>query len=119
MSQVQVYGLPQSNFVWAVRIALAEKGVRHENVPVMSHTPEVVALHPLGKIPVLRHGDVTIPESRAIIDYVDHTFGGPSLVPADQSGGVARCDLDLDRRDVDGTVVHPPISVRLYGPRHG
>lgn len=83
MSDVQVIGLPQSNFVWAVRIALAEKGVAHENIPAPPHSPEVTAVHPLGKIPVLRHGDVALGESRAIIDYVDAMFDGPRLVPTD------------------------------------
>lgn len=83
MSDVQIMGLPQSNFVWATRIALAEKGVAHENVPAPPHSPEVLAIHPLGKIPVLRHGSVAFGESRAIIDYVDRTFDGPALVPAD------------------------------------
>lgn len=81
MSDVQILGLPQSNFVWATRIALAEKGVAHENVPAPPHSPEVAAVHPLGKIPVLRHGPVALGESRAIIDYVDRTFDGPPLVP--------------------------------------
>lgn len=83
MPDVQVIGLPQSNFVWAVRIALAEKGVAHENIPAPPHSPEVTAVHPLGKIPVLRHGDVALGESRAIIDYVDAMFDGPLLVPAE------------------------------------
>lgn len=83
MADVQILGLPQSNFVWATRIALAEKGVAHENVPVAPHSPEVLIVHPLGKIPVLRHGLVALGESRAIIDYVHGAFDGPPLVPTD------------------------------------
>ena len=83
MQDVQVIGLPQSNFVWAVRIALAEKGVMHENIPAAPHSPEVTDIHPLGKIPVLRHGDVAFGESRAIIDYIDAMFDGPRLVPTE------------------------------------
>lgn len=82
MSNIQVLGLPQSNFVWAVRIALAEKGVAYELVPAPPHSPQVTALHPLGKIPVLRHGETTVCESRAIIDYIDEAFDGPPLVPS-------------------------------------
>ncbi len=83
MPDVQVIGLPQSNFVWAVRIALAEKGIAHENIPAPPHSSDVTAMHPLGKIPVLRHGDVVLGESRAIIDYADEIFEGPRLVPAE------------------------------------
>jgi len=88
MSDVQVIGAPQSNFVWAVRIALAEKGVAHDNVAVMPHAPET-APHPLGKVPILVHGERRISESRAIIDYVDRTFGGPALVPQDETSRLA------------------------------
>ncbi len=83
MPAVQVIGLPQSNYVWAVRIALAEKGIEHENIPAPPHSPEVTAIHPLGKIPVLKHGKVAVGESRAIIDYLDAAFDGPRLVSAD------------------------------------
>ena len=83
MADVQIIGLPKSNFVWAVRIALAEKGVAHDSVPTPPHSPEVAAVHPFGKVPVLRHGDITFGESRAIVDYIDGVFPGPPLVPAE------------------------------------
>ena len=83
MAELQIIGGPQSNFVWTTRIVCAEKGVPYQHVAVMPHTPEVDAIHPFGKIPVMRHGDVTLCESRAIISYIDRTFEGPSLLPRD------------------------------------
>ncbi len=83
MAELQIIGGPQSNFVWTTRIVCAEKGVPYQHVPVLPHTPEVDAIHPFGKIPVMRHGDVTLCESRAIISYIDRTFDGPSLMPRD------------------------------------
>jgi glutathione S-transferase len=88
MLDVHVIGLPQSNFVWAVRIALSEKGVAHEVISAPPHSPEVTSLHPLGKIPVLRHGNLVVCESRAIIDYIDAMFDGPRLVPTDLRGRI-------------------------------
>jgi glutathione S-transferase len=41
-----------------------------------------VAIHPLGKIPAMRHGDVTLCESRAICGYIDRMFDGPPLATA-------------------------------------
>jgi glutathione S-transferase len=83
MAELQIIGGPQSNFVWATRIVCAEKGVPYRHVTALPHTPEVDAIHPFGKIPVMRHGDVTLCESRAIICYIDRSFDGPSLMPRD------------------------------------
>jgi glutathione S-transferase len=83
MAELEIIGGPQSNFVWAVCTALAEKGVPYKLTAVMPHTAEVDCIHPLGKIPVMRHGDFTLCESRAIIGYVDSVFAGPKLFPAD------------------------------------
>jgi glutathione S-transferase len=49
----------------------------------MPHTPEVKAIHPLGKIPVMRDGDVELCESRAIITYLDLKFPGLRLTSSD------------------------------------
>ena len=81
MPELQIIGAPQSNYVCVVRIACLEKGVPYTLVPVTPHTPEVDAIHPFGKIPVMRHGDVTLSESRAICFYIDHAFEGPPLAP--------------------------------------
>lgn len=83
MPELQIIGGPQSNFVWATRIACAEKGVPYGLSAVMPHTPEVDAIHPFGKIPALRHGDFTLCELRAILTYIDKAFSGPPLFPAD------------------------------------
>ncbi|HUB96110.1 MAG TPA: glutathione S-transferase family protein [Stellaceae bacterium] len=83
MAELQIIGAVASNFVWMCRIACAEKGVPYSLVPAMPHSPEVDAIHPLGKIPAMRHGDVTLCESRAICGYVDRAFPGPALMPAD------------------------------------
>lgn len=50
--------------------------------------PELKAVHPLGKAPVITHGDVTVAESGAILEYVAETFPPApdselgSLIPA-------------------------------------
>lgn len=82
MPTLQIFGAPQSNFVWVTRIVAAEKGIHYELVSAFPHTPPVDACHPVGKIPAMRHGDFVLGESRAICLYIDRTFAGPSLVPA-------------------------------------
>ena len=44
--------------------------------------PELRAVHPLGKSPVITDGDTTLAESGAIIEYVVQRHGGGRLAPA-------------------------------------
>ncbi len=109
MPELQIIGAPQSNFVWITRIACHEKGAPYSLAPAMPHTPQVDAIHPFGKIPVMRHGDVTLCESRAICFYIDHAFAGPPLAPRDPADG-ARTEqwISLVNTQID------PLLVRRY-----
>lgn len=44
MTELQIIGAPQSNFVWVTRITCTEKGVPHALVPAMPHTPQIDAI---------------------------------------------------------------------------
>jgi glutathione S-transferase len=44
--------------------------------------PELKAVSPLGKSPVVTDGDLTIIESGAIVDYIQRTYGNGRLAPA-------------------------------------
>ncbi len=86
MSELILHGWHRSNYVRACRLALEEKGVAYTHDPVMPQTPEQLARHPWGKIPALSHGDVALYETLAITRYIDETFDGPALQPADDAG---------------------------------
>ena len=86
MAILEIIGAPQSNFVRTVRIACVEKGVPYTLNPARPHTPEVDAISPFGKIPVMRHGDVALCETKAICTYIDLAFDGPPLIPRDVTG---------------------------------
>jgi len=81
MPELKIIGAPQSTFVRTTRMALEEKGVAYTLTPARPHSPEIDSLHPFGRIPAMRHGDLALCESRAIIGYVDRVFGGPKLIP--------------------------------------
>jgi glutathione S-transferase len=83
MPALEIIGVPQSNYVWVVRMVCEEKGVPYEHKAVRPHTADVDAVHPFGKIPVMRHGDVELCESKAIATYIDRVFGGPKVIPED------------------------------------
>jgi glutathione S-transferase len=83
-----VFGAPYSVYVRAVRLALEEKGVPYDLVPVDIFADggppvEHVARHPFGKIPTFQHTDFQLYEAEAITRYVDEVFDGPPLQPAD------------------------------------
>jgi glutathione S-transferase len=86
MNRIEIIGAPFSSYVWVVRMALEEKGVPYHLVPAPMHSPEVSAIHPFGKIPVMRHGDLVLCESKAIATYIDKTFSGRKLIPDDARG---------------------------------
>ncbi|HUZ66255.1 MAG TPA: glutathione S-transferase family protein [Beijerinckiaceae bacterium] len=66
-------------------------------------------MHPLGRIPVMRHGDVMLFESKAICAYVDRAFDGPPLIPADAiSAALVEQWISLINSAID------PVCVRQY-----
>ncbi len=80
-----VYGFPRSTYVNIVRLVLTHKNIPygfHDLEPVMGK-PEHLALHPFNRVPILRHGDLTVYETSAIASYVDEAFDGPRLTPQD------------------------------------
>jgi glutathione S-transferase len=57
MATIQIYGVPSSPFTRATRLAAREKGVDYELVP--TRPGETAPLNPLGKMPMMKHGDFT------------------------------------------------------------
>ena len=44
--------------------------------------PELLAVHPLGKSPVITDGDTTVAETGAIVEYILAQYGDGRLLPA-------------------------------------
>jgi glutathione S-transferase len=86
MATLEIIGAPQSNFVRTARIACEEKGVPYTLNPARPHSPDVDAISPFGKIPVMRHGDLALCETKAICSDIDLAFDGPPLLPRDPVG---------------------------------
>ena len=84
MSDVKIYGPPQSTYVRSARMACEEKGVAYTLEPVELHSDAHRALHPYGKVPIMHHGDIKPYETSAICHYVDKAFNGPPLQPGDR-----------------------------------
>jgi glutathione S-transferase len=80
-ASVSLQGDPRSTYTRTARIGLAEKGIKYKMQQCGPHTPEILAAHPWGRIPVLCDGDVRLFETSAILRYVEEAFPGASLLP--------------------------------------
>ncbi|MEG3435994.1 glutathione S-transferase family protein [Pannus brasiliensis CCIBt3594] len=84
---LKLYHLPISFNSRRVWIALLEKGLEFELIPLRLDgdqlQPEFLALNPFHRIPVLVDGDFTVIESLAILDYLEAKYPTPALLPAD------------------------------------
>jgi glutathione S-transferase len=82
---LKLIGAGLSPFVRKVRVVLAEKGLphEHEQLTPFGPNPEYRKLHPLGKIPTLTDGAKVIPDSSAIVVYIERIAPNPSLLSAD------------------------------------
>ncbi len=82
---IEIIGANASPFVRKVRVALAEKGIPYTLTPLVPFnvSDEFRKISPLGKIPVLRDGDYTLPDSSCIIAYLERVHPTPALYPSD------------------------------------
>jgi glutathione S-transferase len=109
MAQVEIFGVAISTYTRAVRMVCEEKGIDYALVSASPYSPEVAAIHPFAKLPVLRHGDFTLCESKAIATYLDRGFPGPALMPEDPKlAALAEQWISLVNTAMD------PLLVRTY-----
>ncbi len=79
---------------------------RYERDPkTMLAPPELKAVHPLGKSPVITEGELTLAESGAIIEYLVDTHGQGRLAPA--PGSPERLRLNYWLHYAEGSAMTP------------
>lgn len=88
---LKLYHADMSTCSQKARLALAEKGVKAEEIPVNlaageQKRPEYLKMNPGGYVPTLVHDGVAVPESTVICEYIDDAFAEPPLKPADAAG---------------------------------
>ena len=91
-ASIEVWGI-SSTRTMRVHWLLREMGLDYTTRPIGSRTGETrtadyLALNPRGKIPTLRHGDLVLTESAAILFYLADAFGLPEdfFHPPDAAG---------------------------------
>ncbi|KAF4084061.1 hypothetical protein AMELA_G00124370 [Ameiurus melas] len=85
-----LHGYFRSSCSWRVRIAFALKGIEYDQVPVnlvkdggQQLTDQYRTVNPMQQVPAVTIDGITLSQSLAIIQYIDETRPGPSLLPAE------------------------------------
>jgi glutathione S-transferase len=121
MSDFIVHSIAGSPFGRSVLAALEEKGAPYRLAPVAPGTfqsPEHLARHPFGRVPVLEHNGFSLYETQAILRYLDRVLPAPALTPADPKL-TARMDQVMNINDwyLFHGVGNVIIFHRVVGPR--
>ena len=121
MSEFTVHSIPGSPFGRSVLLTLHEKGAAYRLAPAKPGTlrsPQHLALHPFGRVPVLDHGDFSLYETQAILRYLDRVLPTPRLAPTDPRRA-ARMDQVMNVNDwyLFQGVANVIIFHRVIGPR--
>jgi maleylacetoacetate isomerase len=111
---MKLYSFFNSSTSFRVRIALALKGLSYDYAGVNLRSGEqgkemYRELSPAGIVPVLVDGDLTLTQSLAIIDYLDHRHPEPRLVPEDP---VLRARV-LEIAQTIACEIHPINNIRV------
>ena len=99
---------------------LEELGVPYEIKPyqrdrkTMLAPPELRAVHPLGKSPVISDGAVTLAESGAILEYLADRYGAGRLAPP--AGSAERLRYTYWMHFAEGSAM-PPLLMKLVFDR--
>ena len=121
MSEFIVRSIPGSPFGRAVLATLEEKRAPYRLAPLAPgslKTPEYLALHPFGRVPVLEHDGFRLYETQAILRYLDRVLPEPSLTPSDVRSA-ARMDQAMNVNDwyLFHDVGNVIIFQRVIGPQ--
>jgi glutathione S-transferase len=86
---MKLYNMNLSNFATKSRIAIYDKRLNIEIVPIPGDnlkSPEYLKINPLGKTPALEIDGTVIPESEVINEYLEDKFPDPPLLPRTPEG---------------------------------
>ena len=99
---------------------LEELGLPYEvkryqrDAKTMLAPPELRAVHPLGKSPVISDGEVTLAESGAIVEYLASRYGNGTLVPKENTAERLRYTYWM--HFAEGSMM-PPLLLKLIFDR--
>lgn len=82
---ITIYGSPVSPYVRKVLAILDMKAVPFRCIPVVPFVAgdDFVKISPMRRIPVLQHGDFTLPDSTAIVQYLEELYPDVAAYPGE------------------------------------
>ncbi|MCB1686959.1 MAG: glutathione S-transferase family protein [Halioglobus sp.] len=82
---IKIYGVHGSPFVRKVFVALDFKDIPYDIVAQMpfSGDKDYLKINPLGKVPTLVDGDLTLGDSKVICRYLEAAYPEPALYPSE------------------------------------
>ncbi|MCB1740355.1 MAG: glutathione S-transferase family protein [Gammaproteobacteria bacterium] len=118
MPELEIIGLPLSNYVRSIRMLCVEKGVAYTLNPAMPHSADAKAIHPAGQVPCLRHGDLCLFESKAIATYIDKAFDGPRFLPGEpREAGLVEQWVSYGNAQVDRYVMREFVVPTVFADK--
>ena len=88
---------------------------RYDLKEAAPRSPEAFAIHPFGKIPVLRHGDFELCELKAIATYLDLSFPGPKLIPTEpRDAALTEQWVSLVNTRIDTTMIRTYLFAYIF-----
>lgn len=119
---MKLYYTPNSPYARICRITATEAGLGDalelDWVPLRTGDSPVVALSPLGRVPLLVDGDLTLTEARHICAYLDEKSGAKTVAPYGDWQAIAaeaQSLAFLDAATVWAREVRRPEDVRSSG----
>jgi glutathione S-transferase len=112
-----LYHNDMSSCAQKVRLLLAEKGLewesRHLDLRAGEHQKDwYIKLNPRAVVPTLIDGDIVVPESNVINEYLDERFPDAPMKPADPFG---RARMRLWTKQLDEGVHDAGIAILSFG----
>src|SRR5215472_7949300 len=120
MMKPEIIGSMRSTYTRVVCMVCEEKSIEYVLTERPLNAPEIFEIHPLGKMPVLRHGDFVLFESKAIATYLDQSFSGPQLIPTDpRLAGLTEQWVSFVNNVVDRTLIRTYLYAYIVAMKAG
>src|SRR5512139_1206321 len=94
---IDVYWSANSPFCWRVLLTLELKGLAWRSHPMQTDlqehkAPQMLAMNPRGRLPVVKDGDYVVFESLAVLYYLDRKYPSPPIFgrSAEEGGVIMR-----------------------------